>query len=236
MGMPDAFLARRGDPALGDDEGIGLHLAEGRFGIVDGEPDQLLAGGQRRLVHGAGHQIGQLRSAGDGRARKRGIAQLHRHAIDGNADRIGRGLGQDRIGAGPHVDAAAGDLHRAIPEDAHQRLAGRAADGIGAGGEPIADELAALAHRPRRGLALRPAEGLRPLREGLAEAAGGPGLVGAGILLGIVQQADLQRIDPDLIGQLVHGAFDAEGARDSRRAPARRRAAPYSPARCSGAS
>ena len=30
-------------------------VAEGRLRIVDGEADQLVAGGQRRLVHGAGH-------------------------------------------------------------------------------------------------------------------------------------------------------------------------------------
>ena len=147
---PRPVAARHADLPAGDHQRIHLAVAERRIRMRDREPDQLVARRQRRLVHGPGHQVGELRSAGDRRPRQRRIAELHAHILDRHAQRFGRGLRQDRVGAGTHVDAAAGDLDRAVGEDADQCLPGGAADRIGAGGDAPADERVSFPHGARR--------------------------------------------------------------------------------------
>ena len=160
-----------------------------------------------------GHEVGELRSAGDGRPRKGRIAELHRHLLYREADCLGGRLRQDRIGALAHIDATARHFRTAIGEDAYQRLAGSAAHRIGAGGDAPADQMMALAHRAGLGVALRPAESFGPLFIGLAQPARRPWLLRVRIFLRIIQQADRQGIDAHFIGKLVDRTFDAEGAR-----------------------
>ena len=119
---------------------------------------------------------------------------------------------EDRIGALTHIDAAAGDLDGAIAEDADHCFARRAADRICARRNAVTDQLLAFAHRAGAWAALRPAESFSARSIGFAQAARRPRLFGVRVLFGIIEQADIERIDADLVGQFVDGAFDAEGA------------------------
>ena len=70
-----------------------------------------------------------------------------------------------------------------------------------------ADQIAAVAHRARRGVALLPAEGLGALAVAFAQglAAVGPAVVL--VAFGIAAQAELERVDLQRDGQLVHRGF-----------------------------
>src|SRR5207244_615059 len=72
---------------------------------------------------------------------------------------------------------------RAVGEDARHRASRTAVRGIGRGRHAPADELAALAHRARRHLALGPAEALRPGLVALEQHLGRPGLASMRIAL-----------------------------------------------------
>ncbi len=75
---------------------------------------------------------------------------------------------------------------------------------IGRAGHAQADELAAVTHRPRLGGAPRPAEALRPLRVTLLDRLARPRLAAGRIGIGVVEHAQLDRIDLQRVGHLVH--------------------------------
>ena len=199
--------------------------------------DQLVARGERRLVHGAGHQVGELRAAGDAaRAAARESPSFTVDLLDRHAERLGRRLRQDRVGALAHVDARC-----SRPRPCRRR--GCAPAPRPACGAPDR----CRRRRPSRSAGCRRASsaaaGLRfaqpkasaPAAKASRSCRVDHGFLGMRILLGIVQQPDRQRIDADLIGELVDRAFDAEGARVLARRAQARPASPYSPARRSGA-
>src|SRR4051812_46864376 len=84
---------------------------------------------------------------------------------------------------------------------------------MGAAGDAPADQLAAISHRARHGITLRPAERFSACSVGLAEASRRPRLTGFGIDVRLVAQAQLHRVDVELHGELIHRTFEREGTR-----------------------
>ena len=90
-----------------------------------------------------------------------------------------------------------------------------------AGRHAPADQLAAVAHRARLGVALGPAERLRALAVAFAQLLAAVGLVSCLVAIRIAPQAQLERIELERDGELVHRAFEridagaAPGARMS---------------------
>src|ERR1700738_4218444 len=75
-----------------------------------------------------------------------------------------------------------------------------------------ADQLGAIAHRTRRGIALVPAECLRALRIARAQLLAGVGNVLDLVAIRIAAQAQFHRIELERDGELVPRAFDAVNA------------------------
>src|SRR5207237_8704320 len=83
---------------------------------------------------------------------------------------------------------------------------------LGGGGHAPTDEPRTVAHRARRGIALAPAEARGGLRVALAQLLARPRLAARGLGVGVVAKAQLERIDSELVGELVHRALEREGA------------------------
>ena len=84
-----------------------------------------------------------------------------------------------------------------------------------AGRHAEANEFVAIAHRARLGIALAPTERFRTLRIALAQLLAGVGNARVLIAIRIAAQAQLDRIEAKLCGELVHRTFepiDAGGA------------------------
>ena len=121
-------------------------------------------------LHGTGHEIGQPRSAGDAGAGSSEspsfTATRRRHA-----DRLGRGLRQDRVGAGPISMLL---LATSAEPSARMRTRPRrgAAHRIGAGGQP--QPISCLPSRIERGAgrACDQPKAFGARGEGLAQTAG----------------------------------------------------------------
>src|SRR5262249_11394985 len=77
-----------------------------------------------------------------------------------------------------------------------------------AGGHAPSDEFAALAHRTRLRLSLRPAQPLGALAVALAQLFAAERLILDLILVRVVDQPQLKRIEPGRMGEFVHRAFD----------------------------
>src|SRR6266568_2138556 len=77
----------------------------------------------------------------------------------------------------------------------------------------------AVAHRARLRIAIGPAEFFRALPIAFAQLLAAIGPVLDPVLVGIVDQPQLERIDVRRVGELIHGAFDRIGAFCSARRP-----------------
>ena len=142
-----------------------------------------------------------------------------------HVERVGRDLRERRARA--RADVGRGDLDRVA--------AARLVPGPGGGGAPAcrvgrrrhtaADQPAALATHAGRRIALGPAEPLRTLAQARDQVAAREALAALGIDVGIVADAQLDRIDPGRDRQLVHRRLECVHAgRLARRAhPGRRR-------------
>ena len=80
-------------------------------------------------------------------------------------------------------------------------------------GHAPADALAAVLHRTRRGIAVRPAERFGARSVGFAEAPRRPWFAAFGIDVRLVAQTQLHRVEVELDGELVHRTFEREGTR-----------------------
>ena len=93
-----------------------------------------------------------------------------------------------------------------------------------AGGHAPADQLVALAHRAWLRVALRPAEPFRTLAVAFAQLLAAVGLVLDLVLVRVIDQPQLERIEAGRISELVHRAFDrVEAFRAARRPHVARR-------------
>ena len=166
----------------------------------------------------------RLRAARDRRLRQARVAELEADLRDRHAERVGGDLRHHGVGAGAEVLRGRADDDAAVGQQAHQRLGGAAVGRIGGGRHAAADAPATVAHRRRQRRAPLPAEALGAEAVALAQRLARVRPVLARILLGVVAQPQLERIDLQREGELVHRALEREIAgRLARRAREGRR-------------
>ena len=113
-------------------------------------------------------------------------------------------LREDRVRAGADVLRAAGDAGRAVVAELDAGLGGKRAGDPGAAGHAPAERQAVALHRADLGRALRPAELFRAELEALEQMPRGERNAHRLVDLRLVEDAELDRVDLELIGQLVH--------------------------------
>ena len=131
----------------------------------------------------------------------------------GRPEHVGRDLRHDGVGAGADVGGRARHLGMAVggEHDAHRdRHLQRLPD---ARRHAPADQIAAVAHRARLGIALVPAERLRALAVAFAQRLAAVRLVLVLVAVRIAPQAKLERIELERDRELVHRAIRAQRAR-----------------------
>jgi len=215
---------------------LGKGQAQRRIGAVDdGAVAHLeLVGADPRPVEHLGRQVEQLAFAvaGCGPHRRPGrgqrlaaraggavgrgqrVADHHPHGPHLHAQLLGRDLGQGRPGAGADVLHAGQHLHAAVAQqldDGPRRRSAAPAPDL-AGHAPSAAPRAAGAGRGRRLASLPPAKSVRALLVGGAQALGGVRGAALGVGLGIVLEPQIQRVEAEFGGQVVHGAFQGQVA------------------------
>ncbi len=110
----------------------------------------------------------------------------------------------------PHLRRGRLDNRLAVGEDAHPRLYRKAEERIVSGGDALADQPLAVALRSWLGVARIPPEFFRALAVRLRQTAAGERRVFGGILRGLVDPPQLDRIHAQRIGQFVHRRFQRE--------------------------
>ena len=126
----------------------------------------------------------------------------------GRPEHVGRDLRHDGVGAGADVGGRARHLGMAVggEHDAHRdRHLQRLPD---ARRHAPADQIAAVAHRARLGVALVPAERLRALAVAFAQRLAAVRLVLVLIAVRIAPQAKLERVELERDRELVHRGFE----------------------------
>ena len=133
--------------------------------------------------------------------------------------RIGGDLGHHRIGAGPEILGARLHQYDAIAAEDQSCLGFRTVHRVGRARHPPADQQIAIAHRSRLGRTAGPAERLGAGEIALAQrlARERPVLVRVG--LGVIREAQFDRVDLDRGGQLVQGRFERKAAARLARCP-----------------
>ena len=132
------------------------------------------------------------------------VAKLEAHLFHRQAERVRRDLRRRGVGARPHVSGGAAHGHGSIGEECGGRGRGIARDVVDRRRHPEPDEFATVSIGARTGRAAVPAEPLRPLPIALAQRLRGPRQILHRILLGVVEQAQLDGIELQLFRQLVH--------------------------------
>ena len=128
------------------------------------------------------------------------------------AERVGGDLRHHRVGAGADVVRGGFDKRRAVAVQRDSRLSGPSPVRVDRCCHTLPDEVAAVAHRPRLRGALVPAEARRPFGQAFAQSARRERAAAVRIGVGVVAQAQFDRIDAGRVGQLVHGALEREMA------------------------
>ena len=215
METSGAVAARRGDAAIGDDERVRLQRrGRASSGSLMARPISSSRAASAALCTAPVIRLASCDPPATRRARQRGIAELHHDLLDAarRSPRPRSAPGSYRCpvpcrcccwrprpcrprGCAPALRPACGG-----PDRCRRQRPSRSA---------------ALPSRIERGAGLRfdQPKASAPAAKASRSCRVDQGFLALRILLGIVQQADLQRIDADLIGQLVDRAFDAEGAR-----------------------
>ena len=204
LGERHAAIARA-DAAVGERNLGGVEAELARHGLA-----QLDAGG----IDAGGRAVCTPLPARARRHRIGRIAQAHGDPVERHAHHLGRGLGDDRVGAGADVGHVGLDRDEAagIEPDPRRRFH----DQIVAerGGDAHADQPAPVARPARLRAALAPAEALRADAQALDEAALREWPCGLlGIDLGVVADAELDRVQTELLRHLVHGDLERHHAR-----------------------
>ena len=127
-------------------------------------------------------------------------------------ERVGGDLGEDRIGPGADVGGGVGDFERAVGAEHRPRTRLHHHRFPDARRHAETDELMAIAHRPRRRGAPIPREPLRALPEAGAKFLRRVGLLLRLVGLGVVTQAQFDRIDARCVGEFVHRDLDGNHA------------------------
>jgi hypothetical protein len=100
----------------------------------------------------------------------------------------------------------------AVSRNSHARLAGKAIHGIVRGRDALPDEPVAIALRPRLSLPAAPAESRRTALVRLIQVTAGKLRPIARVRRGFVDSANLDRIDTQLVRQLVDGRLQGKCA------------------------
>ena len=148
------------------------------------------------------------------------VAELDADVVERQPEHVGRDLRHDGVGAGADVGGRARHLGMAVggEHDAHRdRHLQRFPD---AGRHAPADQIAAVAHRARLGIALVPAERLRALAVAFAQRLAAERLVLVLVAVRVAPQAKLERIELERDRKLVHRGFERITARWRRSARA----------------
>ena len=169
---------------------------------------------QGRAVDGRADARRRLRAALRRRPRELRVAELELHLLRRQSQVLGGDHGHHRVGAGADVAGRADDVRRAVGAQRDAGAGGPLERAPDAGGHPPADQPAPVAHRAGLGLAVLPSELLRAEPVALPQRLARQRLAALGVHLGVVDEAQLQRIDLQRVGQLVHRAFEREHAAD----------------------
>ena len=111
------------------------------------------------------------------------------------------------------------DQRRTVAVYCDPRLSGPSPMRVDRRRHTLADQVTPVAHRPRLRLAPVPAEACRAHCEAFAQSARRERSSAVRIGLGVIAQAQLDRIDAGRVRQLIHGAFEGEMALRLHRRP-----------------
>ena len=190
----------------------GAASGERRVRHLLGQTQQLVADRVGRRRDAVRHRGRDPRSAFDRRLRQARVAELDADVVERQPQHVGRDLRHDGVGAGADVGGRARHLGMAVggEHDAHRD---RHLQGFpDARRHAPADQIAAVAHRARLGIALGPAERLRALTVALAQRLAAVRLVLVLVAVRIAAQAKLERVELERDREFVHGGFSAKSA------------------------
>ena len=167
-----------------------------------------LAGG----LHGAADTGHGERAAVDWRLGQSGVTKDELDPFDRQAKRLGRYLRHRRPGSRPHVARGTRHLGGAVGQETRPGGGGCVVHRVGGGRHAPADQPAAIAHRARLGVAPAPAEALGGGPVAFPRRAARERQLLELVLLRLVAQAQLDRVDVQRHRELVHGGFEREDA------------------------
>jgi hypothetical protein len=215
-------------PPVAHDHRVRVGAVQRRPAVGDGLADELVAErGGRDVDRGADHARPR-RADRRGGVRQVGVAKLEAGAVGWDAEAVGGDLGHRGRHPGAELLGAALDHGAAVAVQARQcplRLQSRERrDRRAGGGHPGAEQPVPVALGTWCRVASLPAEALRAALVALLQSLARPGVATDGIDVGVVAHPQLDRVQAELVGQLVHRAFQREhpgcfagGARERRR-------------------
>ena len=198
----DAFIEGLNVPALGAGQnGIGTLLRQRK------EFRQQVIGGFMNRQRDADGLRG---AAGDSRGGKRAVPVFEPHFLHRQSQAFRRVLGLH--GLGSHAHLLAGCLYQcgAVGKDADSRRRNHSIDGIGSGSDALADHPITVALHAHRGRAILPAKFLRTHAISLAQVAARKIVIADRIFLGLIDESQLDGIQPHFIRQGIQSALDGE--------------------------
>ena len=142
--------------------------------------------------------------------REIGIAEPHIDLGDRQPEHFARGLREDGVRPSTNVRHVALDRRAPVCLQPHARLCLDREVAAQARRHADPDQPLAVAHRARRRHRVRPAEPLGALRIAIEHPPRGERLAAHRIGFGLVAPPQFDRVDPQLLGQLVHRALDPE--------------------------
>ena len=142
----------------------------------------------------------------------RRVAEPHGHLVRCEAEHVGGDLRHHRVGAGADVVRGGFDERRTVAVQRDPRLSRPSPVRVDRRRHTLSDEVAAVAHRARLRRPLVPAEARRSFCQAFAQSARREGSAAVRIDVGVIAQAQLDRIDAGRVRQLVHGALERKMA------------------------
>ena len=136
------------------------------------------------------------------------VAQVDQHLAGIEAEHFPGDLRQDRVGTGADIGHVGFDQRRAIRFERDARPCFADVVHPCRAGHAGADPPFALARVARFARAVVPSESLGALAQALGELVGGEGQAFFGIVFRDIAQAQLDRVDPDLVCKHIHRPFE----------------------------
>jgi hypothetical protein len=171
------------------------------------------------LKHGRAGACGGVRAACDRHRRQVAVAEFDRYGAERNAQSFRCHLADDRVGAGAEFVCGHLHAHLAAGEEPNARGGCANMGGVEGGGASPPDQPVLVAGRPWARVAAAPAEGLRGLVIALHQGPAGEWFALDRFRDGVVDSTQLDRIDDELDGELVHRGFERVDVKDHWRGP-----------------